>query len=245
MSQMGYDGIGLGLLDLLVRDALLITAQRLRLKIINTLPELNQLPPFVTPQAFYHLGGRRIGVLSLSPVPEELPEAELYARLEPHLQALRAESDVVVLLSQSGLRQDEALARWQAERRWIDLIIGNTEAQDLSQPRIIGRTYLLPTSMRGQYVGLVEIRFEGDEPGFTMRRLVVDTRYEPEPGLRAKIDAFQRAQAEAFRRTSLEPSGIPRTTLRPFGPISSLPTSAAPATRRPIGYGKSRPTAAQ
>ena len=125
MRDMGYDVLGLGLSDLLTRDAILPAIDRAALKCVNALPDLNRLPSSISREAVLVRSGRLIGVLGVSPTPVDMPAGATWKRLEPALRSLRADADVVVLLSQLGSAQDCALAAQQTERLWIDLIIVN------------------------------------------------------------------------------------------------------------------------
>ena len=217
MQEMGYDGIGLGLTDLLTKAAWLPLAQRLQVPLLSAFPERNQLPSFVRREALYLLGGHRVGVVALAPTPEGWSEEELHVHLAWVLRRLRRQADVVVVLSQWGLERDRALAQWQAEEGWVDLLIGNGEARRLKEPLRFGRTWLLPTSHRGEYVGLVEVRWKEGRPDFMVRQLPVDTRYEPASSLQARSEAFQRMQAERLRRASLR-AGQEREEAEGFRP---------------------------
>ena len=202
MRDMRYGLVGLGLSELLCRDAVLPAATRIGLDVINSLPDLNHIPGGVRTQAVCMLANRRIGVVAVSPAPVVLSDAELFKRLQAILRPLRSQVHVIILLSQLGLERDQGIAKWQAQEAWIDLIIGNADAGGLSEPLVFGRTQIVPTGSRGTQVGVVEIHWQKDGPAFNARRLPVDDRYEPDPGIQAKVDAYQKAQAARLQLAS-------------------------------------------
>jgi 2',3'-cyclic-nucleotide 2'-phosphodiesterase (5'-nucleotidase family) len=175
-------------------------------------------------------GGVRVGVVALAPpwpVPAgqgggggEGSEEAVWAAVESRLRELRAGSDLVVVLSQRGLASDRALAQ-RAGRSGassppaaglIDLLIGNAEARSLTAPEVIGRTWLLPTSERGQEVGRVDVTFTDAGPSFNWRRIPLDRTFGPEPVVEGIVGAYYAAQAQRLLDASLggvgEPSGL-------------------------------------
>jgi len=204
MERMGYQGSGLGVFDLLLGPLLFPAAQQKGVPLINSFPEENRLPPSVQKSSIFRVGGRRVGVIGLSPGPQEPSPEEFYARLEALLADLRPRVDLVVLLSQLGLERDRAMAQGQRDHHLIDLIIGNREARALSAPEVIGRTWIVPTSERGEHLGVVEVRFTEQRPQFTCRLLPVESdRYPPDPEIQALVDDYRRKEAEVLRQTSL------------------------------------------
>lgn len=211
MRRIGYRAVGLGLEDLLARDAVLTAAAKTDIDVISSLPDLNKLPSVVKRSEIYTVQGQSAAVIAVSPAPISLSLADLVARLDSLVREVRSKADLVVLLSQLGLKTDHALAEAQGSRRWIDLIVGNADAASLKEPKVIGRTWILPTSTRGTEVGLVEVRWEGGQPRYRFERLPVDARYEPDPAIQKQIDDFRAAQAEALRAASQKTALAPST----------------------------------
>ena len=115
MQRMGYDGVGLGLQDLLVKDDLLRAAAESGLAIANSFPALNRLPGFVRRCLYLVHAGKRVAVLGLSPAPEGVFEPAFWEELSRLLRQARAQAELVVVLSQLGLERDREIARRQAE----------------------------------------------------------------------------------------------------------------------------------
>lgn len=203
MVEMGYDAVGLGPLDFQVGEAFWREAEARKLPLVVSDPGEPPLPPFVTRRRDLPAGERRVGILALAPPPEGGPGRDPLAELRPLLAEVRAESDLVILLSQRGRVADEALARAQAEEGLIDLLIGNAEAKSLPEPLIVGRTWLLPTSEKGFHVGQVEVVWRDGRPSFSVRRIPLDETVPAESGLAGRIGQYFAAQAQALRDASL------------------------------------------
>ena len=203
MQRMGYDGVGLGLQDLLVKSDFLEAAERSGLAIVSSFPALNRLPASVRECVQVDRAGMRVTVLGLSPAPEGVFEPAFWEELSRLLRQARAQTELVVVLSQLGLERDREIARRQAEEGLIDLIVGNRDAEALEAPEIIGRTWLLPTSDKGKHVGRVDVSFTGAEPVFRWQRLEVGPPLIPDPEVQALVEAFRREEAEALRKATL------------------------------------------
>ncbi|NCQ33333.1 MAG: hypothetical protein GW802_38960, partial [Armatimonadetes bacterium] len=115
MQRMGYDGVGLGLQDLLVKSDFLEAAERSGLAIVSSFPALNRLPASVRECVQVDRAGMRVTVLGLSPAPEGVFEPAFWEELSRLLRQARAQTELVVVLSQLGLERDREIARRQAE----------------------------------------------------------------------------------------------------------------------------------
>jgi hypothetical protein len=203
MAGMGYDAVGLGPLDLQREEVVLREAEAWKLPLIVSNPGERRFPPFVARCRGLRAGEHRVGMVALAPRPDGEPDKDPGAALRPLLVQVRAENDLVILLSQQGRAADEAQVRAQAEEGLIDLLIGNAEAKDLREPLVVGRTWLLPTSEKGYYVGQVEVVWHDGAPGFSFHRVPLDATVPADPALAARIGQYYAAQAQALQDASL------------------------------------------
>jgi len=120
--------------------------------------------------------------------------------LTPRLRELRARCDLVVLLSQLGLKRDEALAERLPGP--IDLILGNSHAQTLHEPKRVGHTVIVPTSSEGQQLGVVEVTFTNAGPQFAQRFIPLDESVADDPDMAQLIDDYRAREAKALVETS-------------------------------------------
>lgn len=117
------------------------------------------------------VGTRRVAVLGLTtPAPyppghplHRQPETDIVVE-EPLTVArqwaprLRAEADVVIVLSHLGLRRDVELAR---QVPGLDLIVGGHSHHRLQEPLIVGRTAIVQSGVGGAYLGVAEAPLDG------------------------------------------------------------------------------------
>jgi hypothetical protein len=173
--------------------------------------------------------------------------------VEPTLRELRTGSDLVVVLSQRGLARDRALAQRasrggapsQPAEGLIDLLIGNAEARSLTAPEVIGRTWLLPTTDRGQEVGRVDVTLTDAGPNavgngrravpFLWRRIPLDVTFAAEPKVEGIVGKYYAAQAQALLDASLAKPGTGETgtlgTLGTLGILGTLDAAYVPAAK--------------
>ena len=221
MGAMGYAAVGVGPLDLKIVDAFWKEAAAAGVPVCVSPPRPAGVPETVPAVLRLEAGGVRVGVVALAPpwpVPAgqgggggEGSEEAVWAAVESRLRELRAGSDLVVVLSQRGLASDRALAQ-RAGRGGassppaaglIDLLIGNAEARSLTAPEGIGRTWLLPTSERGQEVGRVDVTFTATGLQFAWRRIPLDRTFGPEPVVEGIVGAYYAVQAQRLLDASV------------------------------------------
>ncbi|TVY07401.1 bifunctional metallophosphatase/5'-nucleotidase [Paenibacillus cremeus] len=99
------------------------------------------------------------------------------------VEALQPQTDLIIVMSHLGLRNDERLA---AEVPGIDLILGGHTHHLLEQPLLIGDTHICAAGKFGQYVG------------------VVDVDWDPQSRLRAGLTARVIPAAEAPQMTAVK-----------------------------------------
>ncbi|MBI4667707.1 MAG: redoxin domain-containing protein [Elusimicrobia bacterium] len=105
-------------------------------------------------------GGLKIGLIGIfhedvvelasSALKKSLKIFPLEKKLRAALKSIRPQADVVILLSHSGLMQDQALAEQFPE---IDLIVGGHSQDLLKKPVEAGKVKILQAGPGGQYVG--------------------------------------------------------------------------------------------
>jgi len=133
------------------------------------------------------MGGRRIGIIGLTPVqyldgsPWQWLFGFRFSRpfdfLPDLVRQMRAESDMVLLLSHSGYKTDCKIAE-QVEG--IDLIVGGHSHTLLETPLKVRDTFIVQTGCYGRFVGKMHFTLDG---GFTIKdyALVPMPNAEPMP----------------------------------------------------------------
>lgn len=118
-------------------------------------------PSWVKPYKIYHSkNGTRVGVIGLT-----APFAHLYGllgwkvtepikELKKWIEKVKAESDVIILLSHLGLNVDESIAVDFPE---IDVILGSHTHHFLKKGQLVGETLLGAAGKYGYFVGYVTL----------------------------------------------------------------------------------------
>jgi hypothetical protein len=86
--------------------------------------------------------------------PKDLKASPAIAAAKAEVGSLKSKADYIVALTHQGLEQDEALAKAVPG---IDLIVGAHTQSFLQAPPTVGKTLIVQSSFRNQYVGLVPL----------------------------------------------------------------------------------------
>jgi len=160
MVQMGYDGAGLGIYEAGLGADAETAAKASGIALVGKLgAEAGQTGPGRTSK---RLGDLTIGIVSAGWVAD--PEDKGYCEsLRSLLEAARAESDFVVLLSQLGVGADKKLLSSEGFADLADVVVGGPVTWTQDKPEFVGHTLLLPGSKKGQDVGVLEVKLTNDQ----------------------------------------------------------------------------------
>lgn len=86
--------------------------------------------------------------------PKDLKASPAITAAKAEVSALKSKADYVIALTHQGLDQDEALAKAVPG---IDVIIGAHSQSFLQAPPTVGKTLIVQSSFRNQYVGMVPL----------------------------------------------------------------------------------------
>ena len=203
MRAMRYDAMGVGMGDLKWATRFFETAKTHHLAVLVSVLRREWIPHSVPGYIVKQVGEWRVGILAITPIPEGIEPQNVYPFLAPLLEKVRAESNLVVVLSQLGLAQNELLAQDASQNGGLDILIGNAEARVLKKPKLIGKTWILPTSVKGQHVGKVEIEIGPEGIRLQHALLPVDDRYPEDPVVGELVAVYYAEQAKALFDASL------------------------------------------
>jgi len=100
----------------------------------------------------------RVGVIGVVGAklkwPKELKALAPVSIIKQEVSRLRKKVDYVVILSHQGLEEDVVLAK---KAYGIDVIIGAHSQSFLQTPAVFGKTWILQSSFRNQYVGVLRL----------------------------------------------------------------------------------------
>lgn len=118
-------------------------------------------PGWLMPYKIYHTNGRtRIGVIGLTAYFQHLYDLLGWDLKDPILEmrkwvkTVRDQSDVIILLSHLGIKDDERIAEEFPE---VDLILGGHTHHVLPEGKWVNQTLLAAAGKYGQYVGHVTL----------------------------------------------------------------------------------------
>jgi len=168
MNLMGYDALALGALELELSAAELraaIDQAQFEVLSANTVvPDTGKL--FTDPYAVVKVGGRRVGLLGLTTPRTRNPDLlvkDPLAAAQEYVPQLAKETDLIVVLSNAGLKVNQQIA---AQVPGIDVIVGAGGKTVLEQPQVIdlakARTLLVQAGYEGRWLGVLRLELDGD-----------------------------------------------------------------------------------
>jgi hypothetical protein len=160
--QLNYQAVALGTTDLRYHDTLTAEIKQAKTTIFT-----KQSASIMT------VKGVKVGLLRIAqPIPKNVSREQMES-LRRDLASLRRQTGLVIILSSLGRKQDEWLTKQNLSG---DLLIGNQQWQSLKEPQRIGKTWIVPTSRRGEQVGRVDLTWErlGWQPSF--QRYILDEK---------------------------------------------------------------------
>ena len=202
MKAMRYDAIGVGVVDLRFLPTFLKASQETGVQTVHIGP--SDIPGTV-PYIIKKVGATRVGIVSFGAVDPKDDGFELRKRRYATFRAVRAESDVLILLDQARVATDEWLQR-NAERFGApDIVIGGEATAYVTEPKIIGKTHVLPTSMEARFAGLAKVEIAADKSlkiGYT--RTSLDENFAEDQDVKKMIEDYRRPAPAA---TAAAPAG--------------------------------------
>ncbi|WP_251549998.1 bifunctional metallophosphatase/5'-nucleotidase [Neobacillus muris] len=133
----------------------------------NLYLENGQYPDWIRPYTIYRTKrGTRIGVLGLTAPFPQLYQllgwkvTDPFSELEKWLKPLKKETDIIILLSHLGIRDDERIAAQFPE---IDVLLGAHTHHVFEKGKIIHHTLLGAAGKFGYYVGEMALKLNDDK----------------------------------------------------------------------------------
>lgn len=140
-------------------------------------------PTWVKPYKVYQTEkGTRVGVIGLTAHFAHLygllgwKVTEPINELKKWLEPLKAESDIIILLSHLGLSEDESIA---AEFPDIDVIFGSHTHHFLEKGKFVGNTLLGAAGKYGQFVGHIRLVVNEQKTITSKEAILYDTKELP------------------------------------------------------------------
>jgi len=211
MNAMGYDAMAVGQMDLAKGvEVLLARAKEARFPILScNLVGAQEQKLIFQPYALLERGGVRFGIIGVTE-PEALESpgvrevAQVFdpvASVKKHLDEIKGQYDVLIVLSHLGVEGDRALAQAVPE---IDLIIGGKSRRLMSAPDIVGSTFITQMGYDGEWLGRLDVTLDAQgqlrDPQGMVIELGPDVAEDAE--LKALVDSYK----EQFPQPTTEPT---------------------------------------
>jgi hypothetical protein len=222
MSQMHYDAVGVGVSDLrLSSDFFKQTADK-KLTVLNAAPSADKS---TKPYIIKTIEGVKVGIISFGILSDKDDEFEARKSKYAAYKAVREASDILIVLDQSGTINSEWLERNGSRFGVPDIVIGGLANMTQTQPVVVGRTYMCPTSIQGKHIGVADIEFsQGQDPMISIQKIPLDKRYAEDEAVLKMVKTEREQTVNAIG----QPANI-EVTHEPVLAGKQLP----PADRRP------------
>ncbi len=166
MNAMHYDAMGLGTLDLkLGLQVLLERAVEATFPFLSCNLVDQQGEPLFSPYTVVERDGARFGIIGVSArdvlilAPDPIPASVLdpLTSVKQVLPEVRAQSDVVILLSRLGVEEDKALAK---SLQGVAAIVGGKSLERTAPPVWVAGVALVQAGYNGEWLGRLDIGFD-------------------------------------------------------------------------------------
>ena len=191
LSGLRYDAVGIGETDLRTsgEEFFKKTAEN-KLTVLDASPEPRKSTLRYLVKS---VDGVRVGVISFGFVPDDANVNE-YARrkaLYAAFKAVREKSDILVVLDQANVVNRDWIERNEKRLGAPDIVIGGGMRQYLAQAEVVGKTYIVPTSMQGKHVGVVDVEFSaGQQPKFTLQKIALEANVVEDEAVKKQVKEF-------------------------------------------------------
>ena len=159
MSNLGYDAVGVGGMDLRVGDEFFKQTAEHDLVVLDAAPDARDT---TTRYIIKEIGGLKVGIVSFRGSRSSLSgqtDFKLRRALYSAFREARDASDVLILLDQANLVSADWLKRNGPRLGEPDIVIGGIGNKRLKEQQVVGRTHILPTSSQARDLGVADIEF--------------------------------------------------------------------------------------
>jgi len=172
LKSMSYAAVGVGPIDVQLGEAYFTVLRDAGVQVV----QVEQSDHVGTvPYLIKDSGGIRVGIVSFGAVkPEQRDNFDLLKMRYKTLREVRSKCDVLVLLDQAGVATEEWLERNAKKLGCPDIVVGGTAWVSLNEPKLVGSTMIVPTSVRGAYVGQVDIEMHDGKTKMNWSRIPLE-----------------------------------------------------------------------
>jgi len=208
---MGYDAVGVGETDIRTcGEEFYKKAAEAKLTVIDASPGA---PKSAVPYLVKTVDGIRVGIVSFG-YGLRMSEQDDYERRKTLYAAYseaRRKSDILIVLDQSNTVTREWIESNEKRFGAPDIVIGGVMRRTMMQEDVIGKTHIVPTSIQGRDVGIVDIEIvPGELPKYTVRKVPLDESVPEDTTVKKRVEEFmgkvgQASAYSAARSATTEP----------------------------------------
>ncbi|MCX6345478.1 MAG: hypothetical protein NT018_10480 [Armatimonadetes bacterium] len=190
MADMHYDAVGIGEVDSGFADDYIKTACASGLKVLET---THAISSSATPYLIKKIGGVKVGVVSFGAIGNEVASIKPERRESFYAayQKARKGSDVLIILDQGGIATKEWLEGEAVQLGAPDVVVGGVLNSVMSRERIVGRTHVVPTSVQGKLIGVLDVSLaRGQLSNYTVQMVPVDKSSLEDEAVKRQIEDF-------------------------------------------------------
>ena len=191
MSELGYQAVGLGQTDHLAGgEQFYDTAQKYKIAVLDANPYAN---PKSVPFVIRNVCGVKVGILSFGYVPQDVDSSDYSFRktIYSAFKQARDASDILILLDQANRVNAEWLTRNAPRLGAPDIVIGGAMRSGMPAEEVVGKTYIVPSTIAAKQVGVVDITLgPNGERKVVTKRVQLDESVKPDEAVNKRIAAF-------------------------------------------------------
>jgi len=205
MQLIGYQHVGLGGVDGLLRDAFVREATERGLTVHSLATGTAARPPDLV-----DVEGFRVGMVGVGSDHLGLPTGKVAARVATAVAGIESRADLVLILSQMGRKVDKAIASRLSRGSTPIVVVGNRVWHDLVEPENVGRVIIVPTGYLGRWLGRLDVTRLMGATRVEAKLIPVAPTLRQQPDIQRLVDAYY-----AQERKAAKPPAIPvrRATL--------------------------------
>lgn len=192
MADMHYDAVGVGEVDAGFGDDYFKITGACGLKVVETADtSAHKAKPYLITK----MDGIRVGVVSFRKAPNGADDRQ---SLCAAYQQARKRSDILILLDQGGIATREWIEGEAVSLGVPDVVIGGVQNSIMPQEKVIGKTHIVPTSVKGKQVGVIDMEFTRGQPlSLAVRMVTVDKTIPEDQTAKKQISKFLSGPAQS------------------------------------------------
>ncbi|MGQ9456049.1 MAG: multiheme c-type cytochrome [Armatimonadota bacterium] len=191
LATLGYDAVGVGETDVRTcGEEFYKKAAQAKLTVIDPSPNA---PKTAVPYIVKNVDGVRVGVVSFGfwLNPSEVDDFEAMKAFYSAYSEARRKSDILIVLDQKNIATREWIETNEKRFGAPDIVIGGMMRRTLQHEDVVGRTRIVPTSIQGRELGVVDIETApGQLPTYSVRKIPIDDKIAEDVAIKKRVEEF-------------------------------------------------------